>query len=94
LISKKAFTSVGLALIKKLSNVFRIPDYSVIKDAFYALKKSSGKRGIKDYLLHQKSTVSSRHQIGRIMSDLGLVVKTKKKFKRVNTASAGDPKAF
>lgn len=67
-------------------------DYILVEKAFKHLKKNAGTRGIKGYLSRQKSTVFSRRKIGRIMSDLGLIVKTRKKFKKTNTASANDPK--
>jgi len=66
--------------------------YKIIEDAFYALKENAGTRGIKGYLNHQKNTVLSRRKIGKIMSDLALIVKTKKKFKNVSVAPANDPK--
>jgi len=64
----------------------------LVENAFNALKKNAGTRGIKGYLFNQKNTLFSRRKIGRIMSDLGLVVKTQKPFKKVNTAAANDPK--
>lgn len=67
-------------------------DYEHVKDAFYTLKENAGTRGIKGYLEHQKKVVFSRRKIGRIMSTLELTVKTKKKFKKVTTAPANDPK--
>ena len=67
-------------------------DYLLVKGAFYDLKENAGTRSIKGHLSHQKNTVFSRRKIGGIMDILGLVVKTKKKFKKANTAPANDPK--
>jgi len=67
-------------------------DCTLVEDAFYHLKENAGTRAIKGYLRHQKSTVFSRRKIGKIMNDLGLIVKTRKKFKKTNTAPASDPK--
>lgn len=64
----------------------------VVEEAFYFLKKNAGTRGIKGYLRHQKQTLFSRRKIGHAMSDLGLVAKAKKKFKKANVAAANDPK--
>lgn len=64
----------------------------LVEDAFNCLNENAGKRGIKGYLHHQKDTLFSRRRIGRIMSHLGLIVKTKKKYKTANTAAANDPK--
>jgi len=67
-------------------------DYQLVEDAFYDLKENAGTRGIKGYLSHQKDTTFSRRKIGNIMNELKLEVKTKKKFKKANTAAANDPK--
>lgn len=66
--------------------------YTLIEDAFYTLKENAGTRGIKGYLFHQKNTTFSRRKIAKIMNDLSLSVKTKKKFKKVSVAAANDPK--
>ena len=64
----------------------------LVEDAFYFLNENAGTRGVKGYLYHQKNIIFSRRKIGRIMTDLSLNVKTKKKLKKANTAASNDPK--
>ena len=77
---------------KKARESRRHVDYKCVEDAFYTLNENAGTRGIKGYLCHQKNITFSRRKIGNIMSILDLTVKTKKKFKKVTTAPANDPK--
>ncbi len=63
-----------------------------VEDAFFFLKENAGERGIKGYLLHEKNSRVSRRKIGRILKQLGLVVKTRKKFKKQSSAPANDPR--
>lgn len=65
-------------------------DQKTVEDAFDQLKQNVGTRSIKGYLQNEKQLQFSRRKIGRIMAELGLVVKTKKKFKKNNVASIGD----
>lgn len=64
----------------------------LIKATFTALKGNSGTRGIKSYLEAMNKINMSRRKIGRIMAELNLVVKTRKKFKKVHSAAINDPK--
>ena len=77
---------------KEASEKKKHDDCKIVEDAFYFLNENAGTRGIKGYLHHQKDITFSRRKIGRIMNDLSLKVKTKKKFKKASTAAANDPK--
>ena len=67
-------------------------DYQLIETAFFNLKDNAGTRGIKGYLLHENDVRISRRKIGKILSTLGLKVKTQKKFKKQSTAAVNDPR--
>jgi len=77
---------------KKAKEQKRHADFKRVEDAFYTLKENAGTRGIKGYLYQQQEHVCSRRKIGNIMSALDLTVRTKKKFKKVTTAPANDPR--
>lgn len=64
----------------------------LIKDAFTTLKGNAGARGIKGYLANEKIVIMSRRKIARIMREQGLIVQTRKKFKKANSAAINDPK--
>ncbi len=67
-------------------------EYQLIETAFFNLNENAGTRGIKGYLLHENEVRISRRKIGKILSILGLKVKTQKKFKKQSTAAVNDPR--
>jgi len=67
-------------------------DHQLIEKAFFNLKENAGTRGIKGYLLHENDVRISRRKIGKVLSMLGLKVKTQKKFKKQSTAAVNDPR--
>jgi len=89
---KKSSYFSWTAIDQEVRQLNQHTDYKRVEDAFYSLKENAGTRGIKGYLFHQKNTVFSRRKIGNIMNNLALIVKTKKKFRKVTTAPANDPK--
>ena len=91
MINKSSYFSWS-ASNKEVKEKKKHDDYKLVEDAFYFLNENAGTRGIKGYLHHQKDITFSRRKIGRLMDDLSLEVKTKKKFKKVSTAAANDPK--
>jgi len=70
----------------------RHEDYQLIENAFFDLKENAGTRAIKGYLLHEKDVQISRRKIGKILSILGLKVKTQKRFKKQSTTPINDPR--
>jgi len=69
-----------------------LEDYQLVETAFFDLKENAGTRGIKGYLLHENDIRMSRRKIGKLLTILGLKVKTQKKAKKQNTASVNDPR--
>ncbi|WFE68518.1 IS3 family transposase [Thiomicrospira sp. R3] len=64
----------------------------LIKEVFATLKGNAGARGIKGYLADEKNVTMSRRKIAIIMRKQGLIVHTRKKFKKANSAAINDPK--
>ena len=66
-------------------------EQSLIQVIFTKLKAASGTRGLKGHLANEHKIIMSRRKIGRLMKQLGLKVKTKKKFKSSVSAPIGSP---
>ena len=66
----------------------RQQDQDWVRRVFYELKENAGTRMIKGHLDKEYGIVMSRRKIGRIMDNLELAVKTKRKFKKSDTAPA------
>ncbi|WP_232023563.1 IS3 family transposase [Thiomicrorhabdus aquaedulcis] len=64
----------------------------LVKETFGILKGNAGARGIKGYLTNEKKVTMSRRKIARIMREQGLIVHTRKKFKKASSAAINDPK--
>lgn len=66
-------------------------EQALIKEVFEKLKHSSGTRCMKGHLKHEHKIIMSRRKIGRLMHELGLQVKTTKKFKKSETSPINSP---